>query len=591
MTASAPGTAPADPRPASPTQYSDVLMRGLTPVPASPTRESIVPANAASADPENAFTLVTSRRVPRTDPFPASARTRDPDANGPPRPDAAPAQGPKRPLSPTSLFTPPRSVMAKTVSKPNPSTRRGPTDAELAKERNENPAFAVPTAWLHFPGAGPASMRRIAAHCLLVEKMSIETKPGNPHHPIFTFVFGGAGRIGVVFRTIAHLVRHIAHPPTLEGVTHPWRTPDGVFTPFWMTGTPAAKMGRHVAGSLRQHGRVFNLRREAEDEFLTTDWSGLLVLPEGRELPKSVRFQRENEDTVILPGQVAVPCPTCRFRNPDWCSCPTPDCHPVRRAALEAAAASAAAAAAAPQPEAPVVPAPTPEPPFSSAAPATEPLAGHAATVPAPPVSPAAPAPVPPAPATPVTAAAAAPEPPAVTSIPAPEPLVGAATPAPKPPVGPAARATAPPAAAFNMELSEDTVSPAGPAPQTPLLFSATGSPIPAAPRSTRPRASSQGPGAPKTAFSASKRVTRQNAKEATPYSKGLAHRSLASPLVRGFARRAATVIPIPPVHPTLTANPAPALVPLTPTPEIGYSPEPVPADAEPAEDGASPRL
>ncbi|KAJ2885784.1 hypothetical protein FB639_001705 [Coemansia asiatica] len=56
----------------------------------------------------------------------------------------------------------------------------------------------------------------------------------------------------------------------------------------------------------------------------------MLAIPEGRELPKSIRFQRESTDTAILPGQVAVPCPTCCFRDPECCSCPAPSCHPVR---------------------------------------------------------------------------------------------------------------------------------------------------------------------------------------------------------------------------------------------------------------------
>ncbi|KAJ1828114.1 hypothetical protein LPJ73_008631, partial [Coemansia sp. RSA 2703] len=298
MSASIPGPVPAAPQQPSPTQYRDALMTGLAQHGESIMRdasivhdESIVPRDSiifpASEDPEGPFTPVTSKRGPRTDLTGAPARARDPSLAASTRPGATPAQGPKRPLSPASLFPHPRSVMAKTTSKPNPSTRRGPTEDELARERAMNPAHSLPTAWLHFPGAGPRSIQAISEHCLLRANLTKETRPGTPGHPIFSFVVGHANRVGVVFRSIAHLEHQIAHPPVIEGVTYPWRTPEGVFAPFRMIGAPPNKEGRHVLGALRQHGRVFNLQQESEGGFPISDWSGLLVVPEGRAIPAS----------------------------------------------------------------------------------------------------------------------------------------------------------------------------------------------------------------------------------------------------------------------------------------------------------------
>ncbi|KAJ2885785.1 hypothetical protein FB639_001706 [Coemansia asiatica] len=256
MTPLAIGTAPVHLRSTSPTPYCDALMRGLTPLDESivtPDTASIVPV-AASIVPPGAAPIVASTA--------ASTRSRDPGVIASPRTGATPAQPPKRPLSPASLFAPPRSVMAKTLSKPNPSTRRGPTDTELVKERAANPAYSVPTAWLHFQGAGPTSICSIAAHCLSVENLPAETRPGAAAHPIFSFVLGRAGRVGVVFRTIAHLERQIAHPPFMGGALCPWRTPEGVFAPFWLTRAPATKEGAtllapsaSLAASITSSGR------------------------------------------------------------------------------------------------------------------------------------------------------------------------------------------------------------------------------------------------------------------------------------------------------------------------------------------------
>ncbi|KAJ2377493.1 hypothetical protein IW150_001351 [Coemansia sp. RSA 2607] len=180
--------------------------------------------------------------------------------------------------------------MAKTPSKPNPSTRRRPTDEELARERAANPAFTVPTAWLHFPGASPSSIRSVVAHCLAVKNLPEKTSPQSNTHPIFLLVLGYPGCVGFIFKTIAHLQRQISRPPSVGDTVTPWRTPEGVFTPFWMTGAPAVKESRHVVGALHQFGRVYNLQRAFFDGFPTSDWSGLLAVPKGRDLPGAIRF-------------------------------------------------------------------------------------------------------------------------------------------------------------------------------------------------------------------------------------------------------------------------------------------------------------
>ncbi|KAJ1850666.1 hypothetical protein LPJ73_003342 [Coemansia sp. RSA 2703] len=295
MSANASGSVPAHPQPPPSPRYSDVLRTGL---PAPAASIPAVPSDiATSDDPEGPFTLVSSTRGPRTavPAVPVPAR----DQGSPAHPPSGTSAIPKSPLSLTTLNAIPRSVMAKTPSKPNPSTRRGPTDEELARKCTANPVFTVPTAWLHFPGAGPSSIRSVVAHRLAVENLPEKMSPEARAHPIFLLVLGYPGCVGFVFKTITHLQQQISRPPSVGGNITPWRTPEGVFTPFWMTGAPAAKESCHMVGALRQFGRVYNLQRAFFDGFLTSDWSGLLAVPEGRDLPGAIRFQRKQADTTI----------------------------------------------------------------------------------------------------------------------------------------------------------------------------------------------------------------------------------------------------------------------------------------------------
>ncbi|KAJ2815214.1 hypothetical protein FBU31_007007, partial [Coemansia sp. 'formosensis'] len=145
----------------------------------------------------------------------------------------------------------------------------------------------------------------------------------------------------------------IAFPPIINGVPVLWRGARGVMHPIVACGVPLDKAQYAINAALKDVSNgCSHLQQEFIDNYLVNDWTALLYLEEGQQLPTSIKFHKTDGSTPIFPAHIAVPCMTCRRRNPDHCLCPAPLCHHVhkeRRTAEQAAASLAIADEAAQQ--------------------------------------------------------------------------------------------------------------------------------------------------------------------------------------------------------------------------------------------------
>ncbi|KAJ1999194.1 hypothetical protein H4R26_005165 [Coemansia thaxteri] len=328
---------------------------GAAPAPApstSASRQAPTPAAAAATTP--ATPAPGGPKGPGRRPAPASP-------TAPATPSGPGGSGPlKRPAPGTE---PARSTMAKTTTKTNPSTRRGPSEEEKAKEREEHPALTVPSAWLHFPGASIAYAANIRQHCLSILKANGFAKPLSD--PISGFENHVVDAIGVVFSSLDILMAMIMNPPMINGHPVMWKTPAGEIHPFTAIGVPPKKLLRHVRGALREIGTVSHLKQDFINGERVFDWSGILYLPPGQAFPSELRFDFDPNAYALLPAAVALPCPSCYRRDPKTCHCPAPACHYslVEQRTREQAEAAAAATAPTPLADAPpAAPAPSPTP-------------------------------------------------------------------------------------------------------------------------------------------------------------------------------------------------------------------------------------
>ncbi|KAJ2830156.1 hypothetical protein GGI24_001972 [Coemansia furcata] len=235
-----------------------------------------------------------------------------------------------------------RANIQRTEARPSPSARRGPNAAQIARLQEEIPALTIPVAYLHFPGAGLQSANLIKAHCAdILERHSLRTTIGNVA-PIHAFCAARINAIGVSFISETILQMMIAFPPTINGTIVPWRGERGVMHPIVACGVPLDKARYALNAALKDVSNgCSHLQQEYIDDNLVGDWSALLYLEEGQQLPTEIRFHKSRHPTPIFPAHIAVPCVTCRRRNPDHCLCPAPLCHHVhkeRRTAEQAAA-------------------------------------------------------------------------------------------------------------------------------------------------------------------------------------------------------------------------------------------------------------
>ncbi|KAJ1895057.1 hypothetical protein LPJ71_006828, partial [Coemansia sp. S17] len=318
---------------------------------ADQAKQSSMRETATAATKVNAHTAAHREQFPSLASAPTArqpAAHRDLGAAHPPAGRTPPASGAKR-VHPGPSHQLGSSQVRKIDGREQASAPRGPSAEQRA--RNEA-ALGSATAFLHSPGITLKDAPIVANHCKdVVKHFFPNTVIGDPS-PIHSVDTERENYLGISFRTNDLLLMMIAHPPTINGVVTLWQGEQGVMHPIVLAGVPLHFLDFQVRAALREAGNgAAPATQLLVDGFLTGDWSGMIFLPEGVPLPKNIQLGRHTRRTTILPAHIAVPCVTCRTRNPDHCRCAAPNCHFVHResrlAAQQAAAAAYATAAAA----------------------------------------------------------------------------------------------------------------------------------------------------------------------------------------------------------------------------------------------------
>ncbi|KAJ2352503.1 hypothetical protein IWW50_004869, partial [Coemansia erecta] len=194
--------------------------------------------------------------------------------------------------------------------------------AALHAERAAKPWITNPTLYVHVPGAYVNQLRAVSAHVLAALKYPATTLMSDPNHPIASWGYGD-DFLSIQLRNKDDQAALARRPLVLNGNKFPWATSDGVMTPVMFMGTPNHITDEHITAAMHQKG--FTLTNVTSipsiDSVHIGDWSGLLYVPIGEDIPTSVKLNDAEQECRILSACSRARCLQCGHIAADKAKC------------------------------------------------------------------------------------------------------------------------------------------------------------------------------------------------------------------------------------------------------------------------------